>query len=91
MGGTAPAANLIYATATRALLSLPLSSPVLPHVTFGNHLDASGKTTNSDLELKNFAQADNEDVGKKTDVLDDQRWYTRHVQESQYFTSCKMH
>ncbi|KAL4719432.1 hypothetical protein ACJJTC_009058 [Scirpophaga incertulas] len=40
-----------------APLSLPLSGLVLPHDTFGNHLDAKGKTTNSDLELKNFAQA----------------------------------
>ncbi|KAL4705432.1 hypothetical protein ACJJTC_002190 [Scirpophaga incertulas] len=35
-----------------APLSLPLSGLVLPHDTFGNHLDAKGKTTNSDLELK---------------------------------------
>ncbi|KAL4710004.1 hypothetical protein ACJJTC_015982 [Scirpophaga incertulas] len=93
-----------------APLSLPLSGLVLPHDTFGNHLDANGKTTNSDLELKNFAQAgkilseiwssiiidnepvvaeylppDNDDVGEMTDVLNDQHWYTRHVQESQYF------
>ncbi|GBP81502.1 hypothetical protein EVAR_64211_1 [Eumeta japonica] len=37
-----------------APLSLPLSSLVLPHDTFGNLLDASRKTTSSDLELKNF-------------------------------------
>ncbi|GBP44031.1 hypothetical protein EVAR_85185_1 [Eumeta japonica] len=41
-----------------APLSLLLSGLVLPHDTFGNHLDTSGKTINSDLELKNLTQAE---------------------------------
>lgn len=40
-----------------APLSRQLSGLVLPHETFGSHLDSKGCTVNTDLELKNFAAA----------------------------------
>lgn len=40
-----------------APLSHCLSGVVLPHDTFGNHLDGKVKTTDCDLEMKNFANA----------------------------------
>ena len=40
-----------------APLSRQLSGIILPHDTYGSHLDASGKTIDSDLEEKNFFAA----------------------------------
>lgn len=40
-----------------APLSRQLTGVILPHDTFGSHLDGSGKTVDTDLELKNFAAA----------------------------------
>ena len=40
-----------------APLSKELAGVILPHDTFGSHLDASGRTTNDKLELRNFANA----------------------------------
>lgn len=42
-----------------AALSHDLSGVVLPHDTFGNHLDASGNTIDLELEKKNFYAAGN--------------------------------
>ena len=39
----------------RAPLSKELAGVILPHDTFGSHLDASERTTNDELELRNFA------------------------------------
>ena len=38
-------------------LSHDLSGVVLPHDTFGNHLDSSGNTIDEQLEEKNFYAA----------------------------------
>lgn len=40
-----------------APLSKQLTGVVLPHDTYGTHLDARGKTSDSELELKNFQAA----------------------------------
>ena len=40
-----------------APLSKELAGVILPHDTFGSHLDASGRTTNDELELRDFANA----------------------------------
>ena len=40
-----------------APLNKQLSGLILPHDTFGNHLDNQSKTIDNDLELKNFAAA----------------------------------
>lgn len=42
-----------------APLSRELSGVILPHDHFGSHLDSSGKTTDEELELKNFENAGN--------------------------------
>ena len=38
-------------------LSKELTGVVLPHDTYGNHLDSAGKTIDTDLEMKNFEAA----------------------------------
>ena len=38
-------------------LSHDLSSLILPHDSFGNHLDGNGKTIDIDLEKRNFFKA----------------------------------
>lgn len=40
-----------------APLSKQLTGVVLPHDTYGTHLDSRGKTTDPELELKNFQAA----------------------------------
>lgn len=40
-----------------APLSHQLAGVVLPHDTFGSHLDSSGRTTDANLELRNFTSA----------------------------------
>ncbi|KAH7711538.1 hypothetical protein AAVH_21150 [Aphelenchoides avenae] len=40
-----------------APLSKDLTGVILPHDTYGTHLDASGKTANEELERENFAAA----------------------------------
>ncbi len=41
-----------------APLSLPLSGLILPHDSFGNHLDKNGKAIDSELEIKNVGKAE---------------------------------
>jgi hypothetical protein len=46
-----------YVERRKAPLSRKLTGVILPHDSFGSHLDASGRTTNSHLEKENFKKA----------------------------------
>ena len=54
----APGRNVFNRTERRmAPLSREMSGLILPHETFGSHLDGNGKTIDDALELKNFEHA----------------------------------
>ncbi|KAF2898353.1 hypothetical protein ILUMI_07821 [Ignelater luminosus] len=54
----APGRSVFNRVETRmAPLSRELSGPILPHSSYGTHLDEQGRTTNSDFEKKNFQKA----------------------------------
>ncbi|KAL4721291.1 hypothetical protein ACJJTC_015437 [Scirpophaga incertulas] len=61
-----------------APLSLPLSGKILSEIWSSIIID-------NEPVVAEYLPPDNDDVGEMTDVLNDQHWYTRHVQESQYF------
>ena len=46
-----------YVERRMAPLSKALAGVLLPHDTYGNHLDSEGKTTDTELEKKNFQKA----------------------------------
>ena len=50
-----------------APLSHDLSGVVLPHDTFGNHLDANGNTIDENLEMDNFNTTADERIQESID------------------------
>ena len=51
------AARLIVLKGVMAPLSHDLAGVVLPHDTFGSHLNNKNETVDKELEMKNFAKA----------------------------------
>ena len=69
-----------------APLSHDLAGVILPHDTFGSHLDASGKTIDKNLEEENFYAAADvlSDVWSKT-VIDNHKVDCKTVKKGSQF------